>query len=217
MIGADLLRYNKEQIYICPDVETNGLNLHSSVPFQLSYVKFKLDEVIERKNRYIWWPDLRMSDGAARVTRFDYNSYKAQAEDPKKILDELEADLYNPSIKIVSHNWLGYDCKIINSMRRALKLKVYYDYIYQDYKVYDTLALSKAVKSKLKPDTTSSLNFLAWQKRMLSNRDVSGCSLGATAKDLRLKIDDAKLHDATYDTEINAMIFCEYIKSMELI
>lgn len=217
MIGANLLRYNKEQIYMVVDVETEGLNLVHSRPFQLSYVKFNLGNILERKNYYLWWPDFQISEGAARVTQFNYNLYKSQAEDPKKVLEELEAYLYDPSIKVVSHNWLGFDCKIINVIRRHLGMKIYYDYLYQEYKVYDTLALSRARKSDLKPDTSSSLNFLAWQRRMLTNRDVKGCSLGAMVKDLKMKIDESKLHDSMYDTEINAELFKEYVWSMELI
>jgi hypothetical protein len=80
------------------------------------------------------------------------------------------------------------------------------------------LALARGLKSGIKPDTSTSNNFRAWQYRMLDNRDVKGCSLGNTAKELAVKLDESKLHDALYDVQVNMEIFTKgFIWSMELI
>jgi DNA polymerase III epsilon subunit-like protein len=217
-IGTELLRYNNQQKFICPDCETTGLNLLYALPWQVGYVTFDLKNNLTKENRYIWWPDLKVSADAARITRFDYGYYKDKAEDPVKVLEELEDVLYSESYKVVSQNWLGYDSMIINSWRRALKLKPRYDYLYQPFKVYDTLAISRAIKKGIKPDTSSSNAFLSWQYKMQSiHQKGLKCSLGAIGKELGVVFDENSLHDALSDVLLNVEVFRKQVWNMELI
>jgi DNA polymerase III epsilon subunit-like protein len=198
--------------------ETTGLNLIHTLPWQLGYVTFTLNENLTEVNRYIWWPSLRVSADAARITRFNYQEYKDKAEDPAKVLEEFEDILYSESYKCISQNWLGYDSMIINSWRRALNLPIRYDYLYQPFKVYDTLCLSRAIKKGIKPDIGSSNAFLAWQYKMSSLREKGlKCSLGAIGKELQVEFDEAGLHDALKDVRLNREVFRKQIWSMELI
>lgn len=217
MIGTELLRYKKDQLFAAMDYETEGLNLLNSRPWQLGYVRFTLDKNIEVVNKYIYWKDLKVSAKAAAITRFDINDYKQKAEDPKKVYEEW-ADIRNSnSVKIVNQNWLGYDEMIENVWRRNIGLKPSYDYIYQPYKTYDTLALSRAIKKNIKPDTSSSEAFLAWQFRMLSIREKLKCSLGAIGKELGINFDELGLHNAVNDTILNAEVFRKQVWTLELI
>lgn len=217
-VGSNLLRYQKDQLFVCPDVETTGLNLIHTLPFQIGYATFTLEKNLTKESRYIWWPELRMSADAARITRFDYNFYKERAEDPKKVLEEFEDILYSESYKCVSQNWLGYDSMIINSWRRALGLKPRYDYLYQPFKVYDTLCLSRAIKKGLKPDTSSSNAFLAWQYKMQSiHQKGLKCSLGAMGKELGVEFNEGGLHEALTDVLLNVEVFRKQVWQMELV
>jgi DNA polymerase III epsilon subunit-like protein len=218
MIGSNFLRYNNNQLFVLPDSETTGLNLLYSLPWQLGYCIFSLKENISEKKRYIWWPNLRVSSDAARITRFNYKTYKENAEDPRKVLEEFEDILYSASYKCVSHNWLGYDSMIINSWRRELGLSIRYDYLYQPYKVYDTLCIARAIKKGIRPDTSSSDSFLAWQYKMSSLREKGlGCSLGAIGKEYGIKFDESKLHDSLKDIHLNREVFRKQVWEVELI
>lgn len=220
MIGASLLRYSDSQVYCLGDVETTGLNLYASLPWQLSYCTFTLKRNLEQHTHYIWWEGLqqKMSKGAARITRFDYYDYKDKAEDPAKVLAAFEERLYDPSTKVVSQNWLGYDNMIINVWRRALGLKPRYKYIHEPFKVYDTLALSRAIKKQIAPDTSSGPAFLAWQYRMLDLREKGlKCSLGAIGKELSVDFNEAALHSADTDVILNREVFRKQLWSLPLI
>jgi len=92
-----MLRFNKEQKYICFDFETCHLNLldDSNKPWQLSYLIAKGSNIIKEVDNYIYWPDLKLSEGAKLVTHFDERKYHSLAADPKEVLEAFEDYVYN--------------------------------------------------------------------------------------------------------------------------
>jgi DNA polymerase III epsilon subunit-like protein len=216
-IGMDLLRYQRNQEYITIDTETSGLNCAYSLPFQVSFSVWTLDGQKEFHDYFVWWENLCMSQGAAAITKFNYDEYKSKARGPKEILDIVESYIYNPKYKIAAHNYLGYDQMIIGAWRRALGLKADYSYIYQPFKVYDTVALSKAYKKGIKLDMSSSNNFLAHQFRLLDYVEKGlKTSLSTMTKELSIETDVSRLHTANYDIELNAKVFQKLIWQMEI-
>jgi len=216
-IGANLLRFRPNQEFIDYDLETESLNGIFARPWQLGMVQFTLKENLGEQNRFIWWPDLRVTKRAAEITRFNYAEYKEKAEDPKKVLEEFEDTIYSKKFKLVNQNLLGFDAQIVNVWRRSLGLKPYVDYLYEEFKVYDTLAISRSIKKQIKPDTSSSKAFLAWQYKMLSIREKLKCSLGAIGKELGVAFDEQGLHDALIDVRLCREVFRKQIYSVELI
>jgi len=61
----NLLRFQKKQKYVIFDTETESLNLVNSRPWQLSWTIAEGDKIIKNEDRFIYWDDLKMSDGAA--------------------------------------------------------------------------------------------------------------------------------------------------------
>lgn len=219
-LGENLLRYNKKQVYDSLDAETESLNLVFSRPWQVGRVSFTLNDNFDHLdlNKYIWWKDLKVSRDAARITRFNYQEYKERAEDPVKVLEEVEDRLHSKDIKLVNQNLIGFDSMVLNAWRRALGKKQIYSWMHEPFKCYDTLAISRAIKKGEKPDTSSPENFLAWQIRMLSiKREKLKCGLGTIAKELGAIVDDNKLHDALYDVIQVREVFRKQIWQMELI
>lgn len=208
MIGSQLLRFKKDQIYNCLDFETEGLNLHFSRPWQLSYTVFRLNEILDQKTYYIWYKDLKVSAKAAQITGFDYNKYKSAAISPKEIFDEISPIIDDPEVITSAHNLFHYDAHIYNNFRRSLGLGESNDYL---SRAIDTLALSIAYKNGIK----FSGDFYSWQYKMLSNR-TKGTSLSVIAKDFGIQIDESKLHDAGADTEILVEILKKLIWSIEI-
>ena len=217
MIGSNLLRYQREQEYITADTETEGLNCVYSRPFQISFMIWSLEGEKEFHNYFIWWDDLKMSRDAARITRFDYDAYKQKARDPKEVLEITESYLHNPKYKIAAQNFLGYDSMIMNAWRRALGMKPTYEYLYQPFKVYDTIAMSKAYKKGIKLDLSSSNNFLAHQYRLLDYVEKGlKTSIGTMSKELGITLDESRLHTADYDIVQNAEIHKKLIWYLEI-
>jgi len=216
-IGSQLLRYQKNQKFACFDLETEGLNGVYSRPWQLGMTQFTQNEELGETDRYIWWPNLKVSKRAAEVTRFNYNVYKERAEDPKKVLSDLEDVIYSKEYKILNQNLIGYDTQILNVWRRSLGMKPYHDFLYEEFKVYDTLAISRSIKKGIPPDTSSTLAFLSWQYKMLSIREKLKCSLGAIGKELGVEFNSEFLHDALRDVRLCKEVFKKQIWTIELI
>lgn len=211
MIGAELLRYDKERRYLCYDLETTGLNLGFALPWQVSYCVFTLDKIIEEHDFYIWWDNLPVSEGAARVTRFDFRRYQEIALPADVVLKSFEAYLYDPQIWSVAHNQLNYDSMIHALWRRKLGLKEDYSYL---SRAFDTVALSKAYKKGIKPDTT---NLLGFQYRMMGivERGLK-TNLGAMGKEFEIEFDSNKLHDALADIHLNVAVFRQLLWKLEI-
>src|SRR5579872_2770848 len=105
MVGADLLRYDKNQLYLAKDYETEGVNLYYSRPWQVSYILFNLNEILDRQNYYIWFDDFKVSKEAARITRFNYEYYKQMALPANQVLTNIDKYIYDPNIITVTHNF----------------------------------------------------------------------------------------------------------------
>jgi DNA polymerase III alpha subunit (gram-positive type) len=217
MIGGELLRFQREQKYLTLDTETTGLNTVYSLPFQVSFSTYTQDNNLEFHDYFIHWDDLKMSAGAKAITKFDETSYHQKAQPAKEILDIVESYIFDPQYKIAAHNYIAYDSLILGAWRRALGMKPIYDYLYQPYKVYDTVAMSKMYKKGIKPDISTSNNWLAHQYRVLDFVEKGlKTSLSTMTKELNIETDVTRLHTADYDIELNAKVFKKLIWQIEV-
>ncbi len=212
MIGSELLRYSDSQLYCVFDTETEGLSLHFSRPFELSYSICTNKEVLSSHTRYIFWNDLRMSEDAARITRFDKKAYLSVAEDAKTVWNDFAKILYDKDIKLVGHNIINYDLYLLETMRRLIGEKQDMSYV---NRFIDTLSLSKAYKCGLTPDND---NFLSWQYKLCNFWPPKGVktSLSAMCKEFNIPVDESKTHEASYDIYLNYKVFQQLLWKMEI-
>lgn len=211
MIGSDLLRYQDNQRYNVSDVETNGLNLRSSLPWQLSYAVGTIKNTEKIVTRYIHWPDFKMSDEAARVTRFDMSVYKQRAEDPEAVLKDYEEILFDSATRFTGHNILGFDSYIIHQWRMRLGRTSDWSFLKN---CIDTNLLMKAMQKGWQPDRN---NLLAWQYKMLDHREKGlKSSLGFACRHFGIDYNEQKAHDAGYDVEVNTKVLAKLIWSVEI-
>lgn len=200
----DLLRFKKEQKYVVFDFETCNLNLVSehNKPWQLAFLVYHGDKLIESNDYHIFWEDLRMSEGARKVTGFKDAKYKKLAQPAEEVLDHFEKYLYDDSYIKLGHNILGFDIYIHNIFRKLLGRKTDYSYLAHSI---DTLCLAKAIYKEVELNGS---DFLSWQFKLNSFHERGmRLNLGACCKTYEVDFDPTKLHDALYDIKKNYEVF----------
>ena len=200
----NLLRFKKDQKYVVFDFETCNLNLVSghNKPWQLAFLIYHGDKLIESNDYHIFWEDLRMSEGARKVTGFKDAKYKKLAQPAEEVLDHFEEYLYDDSYIKLGHNILGFDIYIHNIFRKLLGRKT--DYSYLTYSI-DTLCLAKAIYKEVELNGN---DFLSWQFKLNSFHERGmRLNLGACCKTYEVDFDPTKLHDALYDSKKNYEVF----------
>jgi DNA polymerase III epsilon subunit-like protein len=206
----NLLRFNKNQKYIVFDTETEGLSLATSRPWQLSWMIFENNN-IRHENHYIDWPDLNISAGAAKITRFDYSFWKKRSEDPLTILNIFNKYLYDENYLIVGANLLGFDIYIINTLRKILGFNSDYSYI---SRILDIQCIQKGIYAGLKsiPDDR-----LTWQYQMYHTvKKGVKTSVKHLCSIYDIPFDENMAHDAVYDNEKCFEIFKKQILTIDI-
>ena len=213
-MNEDLLRFKKNQKYIFFDFETCCLNLGSldNKPWQLGFIVIENGKIVLKKDHWIKWDNLKMSDTAAKMTGWTKESYDKKAVDAKSILSEFESYLYDESFINVGHNILGFDIYVHGIYRRCLGKTPDYSYVNRSI---DTLCLAKAIKNDIAYNRDDS--FYNWQYRLNNMVDrKSKKKLIDLCKDYDIKIDSSKLHDAMYDIEQNYEVFKKMLWEVEI-
>lgn len=208
----DLLRFKFDQKYVIFDTETEGLNLVSSKPWQLAWIEATGKKITKKQDRFLKWDDLKVSEGAAKVTGFSYGSYIKKAEDPLIVFKEFLDLINQKDVIIVGQNLLGYDIYILGVIARKLGLDIDYSFV---SRIFDTKAIATALaKDNKTPDKD---DFISWQVKWLHYRQRG---LKTNQKHLLqyydIDFDEAKLHDALYDIEKNFEIFQKQIWELEI-
>ena len=208
----DLLRFKFDQKYVIFDTETEGLNLVTSKPWQLAWIETEGKKIKKKQNRFLMWEDLNVSEDAARVTGFNYESYAQKAEDPTIIYKHFIDLISQDDVIIVGQNLLVYDIYILGVIARQLGFNI--DYSFVD-RIFDTKAIATALaKGNKNPDKE---DFISWQLKWLNYRERG---LKTNQKYLLeyydIDFDAKKLHDALYDIEKNFEIFLKQIWELEI-
>jgi DNA polymerase III epsilon subunit-like protein len=208
---SNLLRFQKNQKYLIFDTETESLNLFKSRPWQISWVVAEGDRVLKHEDRFLFWEDLKMSDGAAKITRFDRVAWSKKAEDPIKVLADFDKYLYDPEYILLGANLFGFDIFQHNNARRESGLKTDYSYI---NRIIDVQALQKGIYMGLKslPE-----NRTAWHYQMQNFRQGGmKTSVKHLCSVYDIDYDENKAHDSLYDNWLVFQIFRKQIFAIEV-
>lgn len=213
MIGSSLHRFKTNARYCGWDLETESLNLRFARPWQISYCTANNKEIKTIKSDFIFWPDLQISEDAARITRFDMAAYKAMARPAGEVLAEFESVIYDPSVETIWQNGLGYDCYIHQNWRRLCGKSIDFSYIIRSI---DLTTLTKALKKNWTPDISSPEAFLAWQYRVQAFHEKGlKSNLETCGKEEKIEHDYGALHDATNDVVLMMKIYWKRLYQLE--
>ena len=199
-----LLRFDKEKTLVFIDCETLNLCLNScsNLPWQISMLKVKGDKSIAEKDFYIKWDThLKISDGAARITRYSQTRMDKLGIPPEEAFPTIK-DWLAGADYILGHNVLGFDIYLI---------KDFYEYMGENYrsltpKFIDTMCLAKAVKLglEIRPDD----DLLTHQyKAYHTRRKGVKTNLMALGKEFEIDHDYASLHNALVDLKLNLKVW----------
>ncbi len=206
-----LLRFNKKQRYFVFDTETEGLNLVTSKPWQVAWLVVEGDKIISRNDKFIQWPTLNVSEGAAKVTGFSRKEYEKKAESPDQVWCEFSTELYNEDNLIIGQNLLGFDVYMVNVWRNLMGMQSDHSYV---RRIIDTKSLATAIAKQIPVDKD---NFLPWQYRLLNYKERGlRTSQASLLKKYNVPHDPKRLHDALYDIEMNFKVFRKQLFELEI-
>ena len=199
------------QKYIVLDTETEGLNLHSSKPWQLSWIVCQGNNIIETHDEYIDHSFLHIPDIVKKLTGFSREKYDEKKRPIQEVWDKFKSYVLDPQYIVIGQNLLGFDVYMIAELQRLLGEKPDYSYL---PRIYDTRALGKAYREEL--DRPKG-NLLSWQYKIINDRSLKAkVSQNQLLKFFSIDFEEEKLHDALYDIQMCFKIFLELKKNMNL-
>ena len=199
------------QKYLVFDTETEGLNLHSSKTWQLSWIVCQGNKVLETHDKFIKHKELNIPEVVRKLTGFDWDEYNSKAESLISVWSKFEQYLFDPQYIVVGQNLLGFDVYMVSHLQRMLGQQPDYSYL---PRIYDTRALAKAYREELdKPRG----DFLSWQYKILNDRSLKAkVSQNQLLKFFDIDFEEEKLHDALYDIQMCYKVFLKLKKHMNL-
>ena len=199
------------QKYLVFDTETEGLNLHSSKTWQLSWIICQGNKVLETHDKFIKHKELNIPEVVRKLTGCDWDKYNSKAESLISVWSKFEKYLFDPQYIVVGQNLLGFDVYMVSHLQRMLGQEPDYSYL---PRIYDTRALAKAYREELdKPRG----DLLSWQYKIINDRTLKAkVSQNQLLKFFDIDFEEEKLHDALYDIKMCYKVFLKLKKHMDL-
>lgn len=206
------LSYNRTAKIVVFDTETESLSLITSRPWQLAYSIVQNNKILKTIERYPWFPDLKVSDAAARITGFNWEKYKSLATPAGEVFEEFAEYLYDDEYLLSGHNIISFDFFMIRNL--ALATGKWRGWSFAERAV-DTLCLSRMFHEGIKPDPN---NFLGSQLQTVGKpkRGSKRATLSAMAKEFGVEFDPSKLHDAAEDLKLNIAVLNKLIYALDI-
>jgi DNA polymerase III epsilon subunit-like protein len=199
-----LLRYNTNKNLVFIDCETFNLCLNycHNIPWQIAMLKVKGDNKIDEKNFYLkWQTDLKISQDAAKITRYDHKKVQKEGKDPKEIFPTIK-DWLDHADYIIGHNVLGFDIYLIKEYYK--KMGCSWHHIVN--KFIDTNAIARGIKYDIPYNPKQ--NLLEYQYKIYHTRKKNvRSSLTVLGKENGIEHDYDRLHDAINDLELNLKVW----------
>lgn len=204
-MNENLLRYDKNKTFVFIDLETFNLclNFSHNLPWQIGMIKCKGESKIDEKNYYInWESDLKISEDAARITRYDHKKMEKNGLKIDKVFPTVK-DWLDHADYIIGHNILGFDLYLIKELYKSMGCLS--DHLIS--KIIDTNCISRGIKyATLFNSKNESLLEYQYKIFHTKRKDVKS-SLSFLGKEYKIIHDYEKLHDALNDLDLNIKVW----------
>tara|TARA_R100000808_G_C2147827_1_gene155857 strand:- start:2587 stop:3114 length:528 start_codon:yes stop_codon:yes gene_type:complete len=165
-------------------------------------IKVKGGKKVAEKDIYIKWDtDLKISEGAARITRYSQKTVDSLGIAPEEAFPTIEDWLDNADY-IVGHNIIGFDVYLIKDYYKLLGKSS--EHLYP--KMIDTSAIARGVKMGIpfkNGDSLAEYQYIAYHRKQKGIK-TNMTSLG---KEFDIDHDYANLHNALIDLGLNVKIW----------
>ena len=204
----NLIRFNKKIKILFIDFETANLCLSSkfNLPWQMALLK-TVGGVPENEGESIlinWGEEFKFSKGAFEMAHSFCQ--KKMDQDGLKPIDAFKklSEALSETDAVAGHNILGFDLYMIKVMYEKMGRKL--PDILGKKKIFDTLALAKGYFNNI--PIQKGENAISYQYKMI-NHIIKGSrtSLSKVAESFNISYDQALLHDALYDLDLNVKIW----------
>jgi DNA polymerase III alpha subunit (gram-positive type) len=206
------MKYNQKCLVF--DLESTHLNLLTTIPWQNAWAVMQNKKILDEVDRHIWHENLKLSEGAAIVTRFNYDRYKSLALPSKQVAKEFADLFYDPSYFIVGHNIFGFDLPVMQTWLKMEGLWLGWKDVPK--RALDTMLLLRMYHNGYKPDKE---NLLGSQLKEIGKppRGSKKSSLGAGCKEFGIDYDPSLSHDAKYDVRKTGELLNSLTYKLDLI
>jgi DNA polymerase III epsilon subunit-like protein len=165
----------------------------------------------DERDYYIKWDtDFKISEDAARITRYDDNFVQENGKTLEQTLPTIQKWL-DKADYIVGHNILGFDIYLIKELYK-LHGKDYRPLI---PKVIDTNCIARGIKMEI--PYRAGEDFTEYQYRIYNTRRKGiKSNLIGLGKEFGIDHDYANLHNALVDLDLNLKVWNKLKYSLEL-
>lgn len=203
-MNSHLLRFDKTKKILVFDCETFNLCLsfvHNRI-WQFAYLSTLGEDIVKEKEINIKWDtDLKIGEGAARVTRFDQSVFDSKAINDSVAFEEVY-EQFESHDYYIAHNGLGFDLYLLREWYKMNGKP----WKHLANKLIDTNAIARGIKMD-RPYRPGD-NFLEYQYRCTEIRK-RGIKTTQTAlgKEFNIEHDYDSLHEALSDVKLNFKIW----------
>lgn len=201
----ELLRFNKTSKFLFFDFETWNLCLSFSNNRMWQYSSLMLveDNIVDEHDFYVKWPEgIRISEDAARITKFDKIAYNKRAVPQEQVFLQFKKDMEEADF-ICGHNILGFDVYLAQEWFKLHGIKPPNIVA----KMIDTAPLAKGLKNNTPYDPKACS--LAEYMYKMYHLKIKGLkySLELLGKEYKIDHDYTTLHDGLSDIKLNVKVW----------
>lgn len=204
-MNKNLLRFDQDKKLVFFDAETFNLclNFCHNLPWQIAFIELENNKIINKHDILIKWDtDLKISDEAAKITKYNHKKVQELGVPPKECFDVMKG-LFDGADYILGHNIFGFDIYLVKEYYKQMNDPSWKKLL---PKFIDTNCLAKSIKMDI--PLHSNDNLTTYQYKLYHKKGKgTKTNLKALGKEYSIEHDYENLHNALVDLELNIKVW----------